>query len=548
MRLVSLRLVSASVLLGLLGLASALSAQDRVQITLLSTTDLHGHIYPIDYGTGKPTADGLAKLATLIKEARKSAPNTILVDSGDTIQGTPLAYYHNRKDNGPIDPMMLTMNALGYDAMAMGNHEYNFGLAVLSKARREANFPWLSSNTYRAGTDETAYAPYVIKELAGVRVGILGLTTPGIPMWENPENYAGLEFREPVANAAHWVPILREKEKVDLVVVAMHMGLEADLVTGRSHQSGPIQENAALALTRTVPGIDVVFMGHTHREIPSLMIGRTLLSQASYWGSRLSRADVYLARDASGRWQVDAKSAYTLPVRADTPADPEILALAAPYHEQTEAWLRRKIGQSDAAIDASDGYFVDNALIDLIQRAQLDVSGADVSFAANYNTRARVPAGAVTVRDIAGLYIYENTLYLIESNGAKVKAALEHAARFFRTAQPGDKPADLVNRSIPGYNFDIAEGVTYEIDLRRPVGDRIQNLRFKGAPLAPDQPLKVALNNYRYNGGGDYTMFKGDQILLRPAGEIRDLIIDWVEKNGTIPTTPNHNWKLVLPQ
>src|ERR1044071_8862939 len=148
---------------------------DRVQITILSTTDLHGNIDPIDYYTNKPDNRGLAKIATLIKRARKENPNSLLIDSGDTIQGTPLESFHNRKNNQPPDPMMLVMNSLNYDAMAVGNHEYNFGLKVLEKARSEAKFPWLSANTYDSKTGKPHYAPYLVRDVAGIKVGILGL-------------------------------------------------------------------------------------------------------------------------------------------------------------------------------------------------------------------------------------------------------------------------------------------------------------------------------------------------------------------------------------
>src|SRR5688572_25801166 len=207
-------------------------APERVQITILGTTDLHGNINPIDYYTDKPDNRGFAKVATLIKRIRKEQPNVLLVDSGDTIQGSPLASFHSRKNNVRTDPMMLVMNSLNYDAMAVGNHEYNFGLKVLEKARGEAKFPWLSANTYDKATQKPHYKPYVVKDVAGVKVGIIGLTTPGVPNWDNPPNYAGLEFHEPVPEARTWVPILRQQEKVDAVVIAMHMGLGEDLRTG----------------------------------------------------------------------------------------------------------------------------------------------------------------------------------------------------------------------------------------------------------------------------------------------------------------------------
>src|ERR1700730_1728966 len=208
------------------------AARARAHVVILSTTDRHGRVFPIDYYTNKYDNVGITKVATLVKEARKNDPDLLLVDSGDTIQGTPLEYFHNKRNNTPPDPMMLAMNALHYDSMTVGNHEYNFGLKVLEKARSEAKFPWLSANTYNKGTSTTHYQPYIVKETNGVRVGVLGLTTPGIPHWENVPNYEGLEFKETVSEAKKWVAILREKERVDLVAITMHMGIEEDLRNG----------------------------------------------------------------------------------------------------------------------------------------------------------------------------------------------------------------------------------------------------------------------------------------------------------------------------
>src|SRR5437763_8060886 len=290
-------------------------ARARAHVVILSTTDMHGRIFPIDYYTNKYDNVGIAKVATLIKEARQNDPDLLLVDSGDTIQGTPLEYIHNKKNNTPPDPMMLAMNALHFDSMTVGNHEYNFGLKVLEKARREAKFPWLSANTYEDGGGgelKTHYAPYIVKEVQGVRVGVLGLTTPGIPNWENKPNYEGLDFRETVSEAKKWVPILRDKERVDVVVIAMHMGIEEDLRTGQLNPSNVPNENAAIAIARQVPGIDVILMGHTHREVPSLVVkndvpriiangGTTqqfipyedvLLTQANRWASHVARVDL----------------------------------------------------------------------------------------------------------------------------------------------------------------------------------------------------------------------------------------------------------------
>ncbi|PTX95596.1 bifunctional UDP-sugar hydrolase/5'-nucleotidase [Opitutus sp. ER46] len=532
-------------LLALVFAGTALAAPERTQVTLLATTDTHGRIYPVDYYANKPADLGLAKIATLVAQVRKESRHVLLLDCGDTIQGTPLAYFHNRKNNTPPDPMMLVMNSLGYVSMTPGNHEYNFGLGVLEKARREASFPWVSANTYRVGTDETAFQPYVVREIGGVRIGILGLTTPAIPNWENPENYAGLEFRPLVSEAKKWVPRLREGEKVDAVVIAVHCGLDEDLATGRRRPGDFDGENAALSIAREVPGVDVMFLGHSHRDIPALVVNGVLLCQAGRWADHLARVELTFSREDGGAWSVLARDARSLATGPEVAADSAVLALAAPYHAETEAWLSRAIGHCAQPLSAASGHFEDTALLDLVHRAQLEAGKADVSLAANFNPRARIPAGPVTVRDLAGIYIYENTLYVIEVTGAQLKAALEHAARYFLPYEAGKTPAQLVDPNIPGYAFDIAEGVSYEIDLRRPPGDRILNLTFQGAPLDPARKLRLATNNYRYNGGGGYTMFKGAKVLDRSSTEIRDLMIGWVERHHEIPAEPTRNWKLL---
>src|SRR5260370_39446836 len=404
--------------------------------------------------------------------------------------------------------MMLTMNALHYDAMAVGNNEYNFGLRVLEKARGEARFPWLSANNSDKGTAQTHYKPYVVKEVSAVRIGVLGRATTGIPNWENVANYAGLEFHETVSEARKWVAVLRNTEKVDLVVIAMHMGIEEDLRTGLINPSQVPNENAAIAIARRVPGVDVILMGHTHREVSALVVNDVLLTQANRWASHVARVDVYLEQ-VGGRWHVMARSARTIPVTEKTKLDPEIAKLGESYDQETQDWLSRAIGESSEELTARDCRFRDSAIIDLIQRVQLEAGNAGVSMAAGFNPEARIPQAKVTDRDIAGLYEYENTLVTLELTGQQLKEALEHSAQYFREYEQGKSLAELIDQHVPGYNFDMAEGVTYDIDLTKPFGQRIQNLKFKGQPLAPTQKLRVVTNNYRVNGGGNYTMYKG---------------------------------------
>jgi len=518
----------------------------RAWLTVLSTTDLHGNLLPIDYYTDAPDARGLAKVATLVRQARKENPaGTLLLDSGDVIQGSPLEYVHNTINNAPPDPMMRAMSALGFDAMAVGNHEYIYGLKVLEKARSEAVFPWLSANTYKAGTNENFHRPYLLKEVNGVRVGVLGLTTAGIPSWENPENYAGLEFRDPVVEAKKWVSVLRAQERADVVIVAMHMGMEADLRTGIPTPGQVPHENAALEIARQVPGVDLILMGHTHREVPGVVTNGVLLAQANLWGRHLARADLYLEQDESGRWHVVARQSRTIPVTPQTETDAEIASLAASYDRETRDWLTRVIGESGAELTAADARVRDTAILDLVQRVQLEAGRADVSMVASFNPQARMPRGPVSVRDIAGLYVYDNTLVVLDVTGGQLRDALEHSARFFKDFVPGRTPAELVDERIPDYNFDVAEGVTYDLDISRPQGQRIVNLRFHGQPVTPAQRFRLATNNYRVNGGGGYVMYRGATEVYRSSQEIREMIIEWVERHHQIPSEPTNNWRIV---
>jgi 2',3'-cyclic-nucleotide 2'-phosphodiesterase/3'-nucleotidase len=269
-----------------------------------------------------------------------------------------------------------------------------------------------------------------------------------------------------------------------------------------------------------------------------------LLTQANHWGRHLARADLFLQRSTDG-WSVYAKSGRTLPTDDRVEPDPEIVAIAQPYDRETQNWLARTIGESTELLTARDARFRDSAILDLIQKVQLEAGKADVSMVANFNSEARIAKGAVTVRDIAGLYVYENTLAVLEVTGAQLKLALEHSARYFRAYEPGKTPAQLVDDKIPAFNFDMAEGVDYDLDITKPFGERIQNLRFRGKPVTPDQKFRLATNNYRVNGGGGYTMYKAAPVVYRSSEEIRELIIDWVERHKTVPSEPTNNWRII---
>lgn len=541
------RFLSALALVALLACAAGSAgrvpqvSRRHVSLTLLSTTDLHGHILPEDDFTGQPANWGLAKIATLVRGVRAQRPNVLLLDCGDTTQGSALAYIAVRRMPGRPNPMIAAMNDLEYAAMAPGNHDFNFGLDVLSKVQREAKFSLLAANLRPTGEgNPPAIEPYVIRTVAGVRVGIVGFVTPGVTHWELPENYRGYEFEGIVHVAQRVIPEVRAK--TDLVVVIMHSGLTRDPNSGEPLMEDRVTgENAAGTLAATVPGIDVILYGHTHLELSGKSINGVLLAQAKYWGRSLAEADVEMEQSPEGSWRVAAKSSRTIPVTQEVAADAKIVALARPYEEATQAWLAKVVGRSSAELNAETARIETNPLLSLLQRAQKHAGQADVSLGTAFSTGVRFPAGAVTVRQIFSLYPYENTLFTVEMTGAQLKEALEHAASFF-PAWPwkeGDAPR------LPGYDADAAAGVEYVMDLSQPAGQRIRGLRFQGKPLAPSQKLNVAINHYRYYGGGGYSVYHGLPIVRRATAGIRDLLIEYVTKQEPeIQAGTAANWRI----
>jgi 2',3'-cyclic-nucleotide 2'-phosphodiesterase/3'-nucleotidase len=543
--------------LQLLLLAAGLAWSQQTTVTVLATTDMHGNLFPVDYVTGQPAARGLAKVATLIRAEEAGNPNHLLIDCGDTIQGTPLEYAYQdlvRTGSGPLglkpatpldrDPMMAAMNLLGYDAMAVGNHEYNFGLKNLNRARSDAHFPWLSANTpVAAGGKERPFEAYIVKTVAGVKVAVIGITTPAVPTWEKPENIGSYRFLPPVDALKKAVADLRASQHPDLIVVAAHTGLGRDLNTGRPDNP---DENATYAMAVGVPDVDAIVFGHSHSQLAGAMVGNVLLVQPKNWAISLARLDFTMERKPGGGWTVAKKTSRLIPVTGATPAAPDILAIGKPYEELAERYLDTPVATSPAPLSAALGRVEDTAIVDAVQEVQLAYSHADVSFTALFNPAVRVPQGQVTVRQIAALYPYDNDLYMVEGDGKMVKDALENAARYYLSCEGARcSQLPLTDRSVAGFNFDMAEGVEYEIDLTRPEGDRIRNLRWHGKPLAPDQKLRIAINNYRAAGSAGYSMFAGAKIIWRGQDEIRDMIVHYYTDKKKLPAEPDNNWRLL---
>jgi 2',3'-cyclic-nucleotide 2'-phosphodiesterase/3'-nucleotidase len=299
----------------------------------------------------------------------------------------------------------------------------------------------------------------------------------------------------------------------------------------------------------SVPGIDAIVFGHTHSEIAELRLNGVLLTQPKNWGISLAALTFELDSKPGGGFTVAQKSSRLIPVTSQTTAAEELLKIGRPYHEMAERYLNTPVAHSDEALDGRLGRVQDSALVDAVHAVQLHYAKADISFTALFNPRVSVPKGAVTVRQVAALYVYDNELYAIQGTGKMVKDALENAARYFLSCSgEGCLKGPLINSRVIGFNYDMAEGVDYEIDLTQPEGHRIRNLKWKGRPLDPDQRLRIAINNYRAGGAAGYSMFPGAKIVWRSFEDIRDLIIAYYTERGAIPVKPTNNWRLLPPE
>lgn len=519
------------------------------QVTILVTSDVHGHVLPLNYGTNQPEASGLAKIATLIKREKALNENLLIVDNGDSIQGTPLTYHYAKFQPHEPNPMMQIFNHLGYDAAIIGNHEFNYGLGLLEQAVRESRFPWLSANIVDSKTGEPHFGtPYIIKTFAnGLRVGLLGLTTPYIPNWEKPDHIRGLRFDDAVACAKHWVKRLRKEEGVDLVVVSYHGGFERDLDTGE-----PVEaltgENQGYELCMEVDGIDVLLTGHQHQKIAGKTVNGVAVIQPGSFGACLGKVTVTLEKTPEG-FRVQSKTSELLCVD-DVEADADVVRLIAPYEEQTQRWLDQPIGRIEGDMRIDDPLAVrlkDHPLIEFINRVQMEAAGVDISNTALFDNQSPGFPPDVTMRSVVANYVYPNTLVVLRVTGRDIKAALERSATYFEIDEDGGvRVSDEFTAPKPQhYNYDMWEGIEYVLDIRRPKGDRVTKLNYKGKPVDPDGEYDVVMNNYRAAGGGNYHMYKGKPVVKDIPIDMSELIANYILKHKVIKAEADGNWQVV---
>lgn len=551
----------------------------QLDLTLLATTDMHGRVLDWDYFRDAPYSDragdsvGLAKVASIVEDVRAEVGDEqlLVVDNGDAIQGTPLSYYYAKvepiTETGEDHPMATAYNLIGYDAQVVGNHEFNYGLDHLAAYGDDLDMPLLGANVVDAQSGEPYLQPWtmVTKNVRGhkpVNVGILGLTTPGSAIWDKGNVEGVLEFRDMVDTAARYVPQMKAAG-ADVVVVLSHAG-----IGDSSYDTTNLPpENPADDIARQVPGIDVMVIGHTHRDEPVQTVVNevtgepVLLTQPYRWGGTVSRVDLDLEK-VRGQWDVTAAEAVALRTR-DYAEHPAVVEALGDEHAKTVEYVNQVVATATEELSGATSFWQDTAIVDFIQHVQTEtVAGAlagtayadlpVLSIAAPFSRDALFPAGEVTIRDIAGLYIYDNTLEAVTMTGAQIKDYLEYSAKYFATVPAGetfDPTTDVNAGGTPDYNYDMLSGVSYELDLSQPVGDRVENLVLaEGTPVTDDMEFVVAVNNYRRSGGGNFPHVDEAPVVYNEQKEIRQLLIDWAAERGVIDPADFYveNWWLTV--
>lgn len=551
----------------------------HLDLTLLATTDTHGRVANWDYFKDdvyqEPSGDtvGLAKVASVVEEVRAEVGDEqlLVLDNGDAIQGTPLTYYFARiesiLDTGEDHPMATAFNLIGYDAQVVGNHEFNYGLDLLGAYEDDLDAALLGANVVDAETGEPYLQPYTLirKNVRGhkpVTVGVLGLTTPGSAIWDKGNVEGRVEFLDMVETAERFVPEMRAKG-AEVVVVLSHAGIGD---SSYDEGTGVPPENPTDVIAATVPDIDVIVVGHTHLDEPKQVITNevtgeeVLLTQPYRWGGTVARVDLDLTK-VRGRWDVTAADSAAIRTK-DYPEHPAVMAAIADEHAATVEYVNQVVAESTETMTAETSFWQDTPIIDFIQHVQTETVSAALagtehadlpvlSIAAPFSRSAVFPEGPVTVRDIAGLYIYDNTLEAVELDGAQVKEYLEYSAKYFEQVTDGtfDPDTDVNAGGTPDYNYDILSGVEYDIDVSMPVGQRIENLRMPdGTPVGDDDRFVVAVNNYRRSGGGGFPHISTAPVVYNEQQEIRQLLIDWASERGVIDPAEFFvpNWQLTV--
>jgi 2',3'-cyclic-nucleotide 2'-phosphodiesterase/3'-nucleotidase len=564
----------------------------EVKLRILETTDLHMNLLSYDYYQDTATDQyGLARTITLIKAARAEAPNSLLFDNGDLLQGNPLGDFVAKVQplqDGQVHPAYKVMNRLAYDAANIGNHDFNYGLPFLRRALAGAAFPYVNANVYVDDADKAgpkakhAFKPYVLLErqlvdATGVahpiKVGVIGFVPPQIMQWDKTNLEGKVVVGDIAATARRYVPEMRAKG-ASIVIAIPHSGLERTW-------TGQLAENEVGQLAE-VPGIDAILFGHSHAEFPGpdfanrarVDIARGTINgvpavMPGRWGDHLGLIDLTL--DHSGdAWKVLTSQSSIRPIydrankRSLAAADPLVEQAIGDEHARTLDYIRGRVAVSSAPIYSYFAQVADDPSVQIVSNAQIAyvkraMQGTDyeklpvLSAAAPFKTGGRqgwsyytdIPAGPLALKNIADLYMYPNTVKAMLLTGAQVREWIEMSAGQFRRIDPkGAARQPLLDETFRSYNFDTLDGVSYELDLTQPArytgngalavpdAHRVQNLRYQGKPVEPTARFIVATNNYRAYGGGNFPGLAAANVVLDAPDENRQVLVDYLAQTA----------------
>lgn len=541
-----------------------LPAQEReVKLNILQTSDIHGNYYPYDFIRRREAAGGLARIHTFVQQRREIyQDNVILLDNGDFLQGQPAAYYYNYIDTVAPHLAAEMMNFMGYNAGNMGNHDVETGNAVFNRWAGDCRFPVLGANMVDVATGEPHFKPYEVLERDGVKIAVLGMITPAIPVWLSENLWAGLRFDDMEETARRWMRVIREKEKPDVIVGIFHAGQDARLMGGN------YREDASVEVACKVPGFDVVLMGHDHgrecKKVRNVAGDSVLVMDPAARGLVVSDVEVTLKlRDGK---VIDKKVEGVLSDVKNCDVSGAFMERFAPEYKTVDEFVSKKIGVFTETISTRPAYFGSSAFVDLVHELQLAISGADISLAAPLSYDTEIREGDVFVSDMFNLYKYENMLYTMRLTGREIHGALEMSySMWTNRMQSPDDPlllfrdtpragAEKASFKNPSFNFDSAAGIVYEVDVTKPEGEKVTILRMSdGRPFEMDKTYTVAVNSYRGNGGGEL-LTKGagipqEELKKRISSstdkDLRYYLMRYIEQKKVIEPRALNQWKFV---